>query len=115
MKQTLLTLCLIVFALPSLGETTFSSGNISGGKVSNEAPECKLSNLDEVLYAPKAENYVRKYNMNSNIDKTLSKRKTVNPFLAWNYNKIRDISDYNYYGIAWQHGVSKRKFPQNPI
>ena len=33
MKQTLLTLCLIVFALPSLGETTFSGGNISGGKV----------------------------------------------------------------------------------
>ena len=33
MKQTLLTLCLIVFALHSWGQTTFSVGNISGGSV----------------------------------------------------------------------------------
>ena len=36
MKQTLLTLCLIVFALPSWGQTTFSGGNISGGKISGD-------------------------------------------------------------------------------
>ena len=34
MKQTLLTLCLILFALPSWGGTTISGGNISGGKIS---------------------------------------------------------------------------------
>ena len=33
MKQTLLTVCLILFALPSWGGATFSEGNISGGKV----------------------------------------------------------------------------------
>ena len=33
MKQILLTLCLILFALPSWGQTTFSGGNISGGSV----------------------------------------------------------------------------------
>ena len=35
MKQTLLTLCLIIFALPSWGATTISGGNISGGKISS--------------------------------------------------------------------------------
>ena len=30
MKQTLLTICLILFALPSWGQTTFSGGKISG-------------------------------------------------------------------------------------
>ena len=35
MKHTLLTLCLIVFALPSWGGTTISGGNISGGKISS--------------------------------------------------------------------------------
>ena len=34
MKQTLLTLCLILFALPSWGGTTISGGNISGAKIS---------------------------------------------------------------------------------
>ncbi len=33
MKQTLLTICLILFALPSWGQTTFSGGNISRGSV----------------------------------------------------------------------------------
>ena len=33
MKQTLLTICLILFALPSWSQTTFSGGNISGGKI----------------------------------------------------------------------------------
>ena len=38
MKQTLLTLCLIIFALPSWGQTTFSGGSISGGKISIDKP-----------------------------------------------------------------------------
>ncbi len=33
MKQTFFSLCLILFALPSWGQTTFSGGNISGGSV----------------------------------------------------------------------------------
>ena len=33
MKQTLLFICLILFALPSWGQTTFSGGSISGGKI----------------------------------------------------------------------------------
>ena len=41
MKQTLLTLCLIVFALPSWGQTTFSGGNISGGKIGSNSCEAK--------------------------------------------------------------------------
>ena len=37
MKQTLLTICLIGFVLPSWGQATFSGGSISGGKItSNE-------------------------------------------------------------------------------
>ncbi len=35
MKHTLLTICLIIFALPSWGGITFSGGNISGGNVSS--------------------------------------------------------------------------------
>ena len=34
MKQTLLTICLLVFSLPSWGGATISGGNISGGKIS---------------------------------------------------------------------------------
>ena len=37
MKQTLLTICLILFALPSWGQTTFSGGNISGGKIGSNS------------------------------------------------------------------------------
>ena len=33
MKQTLLTLCLIVFALPSWGENYFDTGNIVAANV----------------------------------------------------------------------------------
>ena len=44
MKQTLLTLCLIVFALPSLGQTTFSGGNISGGKIGNNSSSSNQQN-----------------------------------------------------------------------
>ena len=44
MKQTLLTLCLIVFALPSLGQTTFSGGSISGGKIGNNSSSSNQQN-----------------------------------------------------------------------
>tara|TARA_Y100001970_G_scaffold185348_1_gene225439 strand:- start:1457 stop:2932 length:1476 start_codon:yes stop_codon:yes gene_type:complete len=39
MKQTLLTICLILFALPIWGQTTFSGGNISGGKIGSTDTE----------------------------------------------------------------------------
>ena len=39
MKQLLLTICLILFALPSWGQTTFSGGNISGGKIGSTDTE----------------------------------------------------------------------------
>jgi antitoxin component YwqK of YwqJK toxin-antitoxin module len=56
--------------------------------------KCGIITLD----APKAEFYQRQYDMNSEVDQILSKRKTINPFLAWNYGYT-----YNgdYYGIAW--------------
>ena len=70
--------------------------------------KCGLS----VLEAPKAEFYQRQYDMNSKVDQILSNRKTINPFLAWNYSKA--FSD-NYYGIAWTGGKKKtdRLFPDN--
>ena len=68
--------------------------------------KCGISVLD----APKAEFYQRQYDINSKVDRILSNRKTINPFLAWNYRKaFRD----NYYGIAWTGGTKKkdRLFP----
>ena len=44
MKHTLLTICLIVFALPSWGQTTFSGGNISGGKISSSKKNEDVNN-----------------------------------------------------------------------
>ena len=49
MKQTLLTICLILFALPSLGQTTFSGGNISGGKIGNNSSSSNQRN--NLLYS----------------------------------------------------------------
>jgi hypothetical protein len=59
--------------------------------------KCGLS----VLEAPKAEFYQRQYDMNSKVDKILSQRKTINPFLAWNSRKV---TNGNYYGIVWNGG-----------
>ena len=72
--------------------------------------KCGISVLD----APKAEFYQRQYDMNSEVDQILSQRKTINPFLAWNYSKA--FSD-NYYGIAWTGGKKKtdRLFPDNML
>ena len=41
MKQTLLTICLIIFSLPSWGQTTFSGGKISTGEDSNAKSNVK--------------------------------------------------------------------------
>jgi len=62
-----------------------------------------------ILEAPEAEFYQRQYDMNSKVDQILSKRKTINPFLAWNYRKLPS----NYYGIAWTGGSNQRLFPGN--
>jgi len=62
-----------------------------------------------ILEAPEAEFYQRQYDMNSKVDQILSKRKTINPFLAWNYRKLPS----NYYGIAWTGGSNQRLFPDN--
>ena len=51
MKQTLLTICLIVFALPSWGETTFSSGIISSGEDSNIESKPTILNKSRQLPA----------------------------------------------------------------
>ena len=67
--------------------------------------KCGLS----VLEAPKSEFYQRQYDMNSEVDQILSQRKTINPFLAWNYRK----APFNYYGIAWTGGSNQRLFPGN--
>ena len=48
---------------------------------------CGPSALD----APKAEFYQRQYDMNSKVDKKLSLRRTINPFLPYNW-KIREWS-----------------------
>ena len=40
----LLTIFLILFALPSLGQTTFSGGNISGGKIGNNSSSSNQQN-----------------------------------------------------------------------
>ena len=70
--------------------------------------KCGLSVLD----APKAEFYQRQYDMNSKVDQILSNRKTINPFLAWNYSKTKSG---NYYGIAWTGGNNKRLFSNNML
>ncbi len=47
MKQTILTLCLILFALPIWGQTTFSGGNISGGKITSKEDGSNKSPIPE--------------------------------------------------------------------
>ena len=70
--------------------------------------KCGLTVLD----APKAEFYQRQYDMNSKVDQILSNRKTINPFLAWNYRKA---FSGNYYGIAWTGGSSGRLLSNNML
>jgi hypothetical protein len=65
---------------------------------------------NSVLDAPKAEFYQRQYDMNSKVDQILSKRKTINPFLAWNYSKY---SRDNHYGIEWTNGLYEERLPSN--
>ena len=47
MKQLLLTICLIVFALPSWGQTTFSGGSISVGKIGNKIISLEAKEIAE--------------------------------------------------------------------
>ena len=63
------------------------------------------SDSSYVLNAPKAEFYQRQYDMSSKVDQILSQRKTINPFLAWNYRKA--LSPNTHYGIAWTNGWEK--------
>ena len=49
--------------------------------------KCGLSVLD----APKAEFYQRQYDMSSKVDQILAKRKTINPFLAWQSKKRKSM------------------------
>jgi len=68
--------------------------------------KCGISILD----APQAEFYQRQYDMDSIVDQILSKRKTINPFLAWNYSKY---SRDNHYGIEWTNGLYEERLPSN--
>jgi hypothetical protein len=63
-----------------------------------------------VLDAPQAEFYQRQYDIDSKVDQILSKRKTINPFLAWNYSKY---SRDNHYGIEWTNGLYEERLPSN--
>jgi hypothetical protein len=56
------------------------------------------SNVD-VLYAPEATFYRRQYDKNSKIDKILSQRNTINPFLAyqWKIRVSKKRFDYKLY------------------
>ncbi len=47
MKQTLLFICLILFALPSWGQTTFSGGSISGGKIGSKIISLEAKEIAE--------------------------------------------------------------------
>ena len=47
MKQLLLTICLILFAIPSWSQTTFSGSNISGGKITSSEDVSNKSFIPE--------------------------------------------------------------------
>ena len=60
MRYLLLTIFLILFALPSLGQTTFSGGNISGGKIgsnSGSSQQIKPPSLPESVINNFSPNY----------------------------------------------------------
>jgi antitoxin component YwqK of YwqJK toxin-antitoxin module len=103
MQKLLLLLILSFFSTQGF-TASCPDGNEPTKTVSDDGSyfvyKCGLSVLD----APKAEFYQRQYDMNSEVDQILSNRKTINPFLAWNYRKALS---YNYYGIAWTNGWGK--------
>ena len=49
-KHIILTIYLILFALQSLGQTTFSGGNISGGKIGSNSKD-KITTKVDILNA----------------------------------------------------------------
>ena len=113
MKKLLILLILSFFSIQSLASSC-PDGNEPTKTVSADGTYFEYKCGLIVLNAPKAEFYQRQYDMNSKVDQILSNRKTINPFLAWNYSKA--FSD-NYYGIAWTGGKKKtdRLFPDNML
>jgi len=111
MKKLLLLLLLPFFSAQSLaagcpdGNEPIKTVSADGGYY---VYKCGIS----VLNAPKAEFYQRQYDMNSKVDKILSQRKTINPFLQWQYHYM---NSGNYYGIAWTSGDARRMFPNNML
>jgi len=108
MKKLFLLLILSFFTAQSLAASC-PDGNEPVKSISDDGTyfvyKCGISVLD----APKAEFYQRQYDIDSKVDQILSNRKTINPFLAWNYRKAPS----NYYGIAWTGGNDQRLFPGN--
>ena len=47
MKEVIFSICLILFALPCGGQTTFSGGNISGGKIGNKIISLEAKEIAE--------------------------------------------------------------------
>ena len=58
-----------------------------------------------VLNAPKAEFYQRQYDMTSKVDQILSERKTINPFLAYNWI-IRQSAARSGYRLYFSGGYN---------
>ena len=109
MKKLLLLLILSFFSAQGYAASC-PDGNEPVKSISADGTyfvyKCGISVLD----APKAEFYQRQYDMNSKVDQILSKRKTINPFLAWNYSKY---SRDNHYGIEWTNGLYEERLPSN--
>ena len=81
MKQILLTLCLILFALPSWGGTTFSGGKISTGKDSNI--ESKLEIFEG-----------HKYQIPNNLDYQVSDKTLEHYYLTQDTLRFRTEEQY---------------------
>ena len=75
------------------------------GNTNNEQTSSTVNDSNDVLNAPKAEFYQRQYDMNSKVDKKLSLRRTINPFLPYNW-KIRESSKKNGYGLYFSGGYN---------
>ena len=83
MKQTLLTLCLILFALPSWGQTTFSGGNISGGKISGD----KITgDFHSQLHSDEVNGLIREYSIKPRRG-TIDLMKEINSLTAYGIKK----------------------------
>ena len=97
MKKYILGLCLSVLTNFQIQATTFAS-------------ECNKSNSIPTLKFQNLQDYTSNFDNSTFIGKILSKRKTINPFLAWD-NRLGekgDIDSYGtngeYYGMHWTQG-----------